>query len=248
MPAQVRVDVKVEDQKALQQLSNLEKQVAKLNQQSINIKINTGSGSTSAVQKAAKEVKDLDTVLAEAGLSALDLGKKTDTMAKTSNGALVELQATFKKTQGEIEQTAKVSSKGSVVIKQNLDKVTNSAEKAADAMGKKYRAAVEKMTTGAVKASNAYLAQQREEEKRLAEEQAKADNARIARLGKVGLAMASAFAVKEIKEALSVMKEVDSELANIRKVTDESAEQSDLKGAAYYGLRKHFKRTVRKCN
>ena len=235
MPAQVRVDVKVEDQKALQQLSNLEKQVAKLNQQSINIKINTGSGSTSAVQKAAKEVKDLDTVLAEAGLSALDLGKKTDTMAKTSNGALVELQATFKKTQGEIEQTAKVSSKGSVVIKQNLDKVTNSAEKAADAMGKKYRAAVEKMTTGAVKASNAYLAQQREEEKRLAEEQAKADNARIARLGKVGLAMASAFAVKEIKEALSVMKEVDSELANIRKVTDESAEAIARLGKQAYG-------------
>lgn len=96
--------------------------------------------------------------------------------------------------------------------------------KDAEEASQKYKSAMERMTRDAVKEGNSYLAQQREEERKLAEEQAKADKARLVRLGKIGLSMAAAFAVKEIKEALSVMKEVDSELANIRKVTDESAD------------------------
>lgn len=51
---------------------------------------------------------------------------------------------------------------------------------------------------------------------------------------RVGAAVTVAFAVKSVKQALNTMKEVDSELANIRKVTGESAEYiAELGNRAY---------------
>ena len=51
---------------------------------------------------------------------------------------------------------------------------------------------------------------------------------------RVGAAVTAAFAIKSVKEALHTMKDVDSELANIRKVTGESAEYIKALGDRAY--------------
>ena len=51
---------------------------------------------------------------------------------------------------------------------------------------------------------------------------------------RAGAALAVAFGVKSVKDALNAMKDVDSELANIRKVTGESAEAIESLGRRAY--------------
>lgn len=51
---------------------------------------------------------------------------------------------------------------------------------------------------------------------------------------RVGTALVAAFTVKAVKSALDTMKDVDTELANIRKVTGESAEYIELLGKRAY--------------
>ena len=87
MPAQVRVDVKVEDQKALQQLSNLEKQVAKLNKQGIKIKVETGQNGQNG----------LKTVAADAQKASRAVELSTDSIVRS-----------VKKVNGEVKQTTQV--------------------------------------------------------------------------------------------------------------------------------------------
>ena len=260
MPAQVRVDVKVEDAKALSQLSNLEAQIEKLNKQGVKIKIDlgkSGSGGQSGLTTVAKEAKEVATAVQNAGniisRSAKSVNgelKQTTTVFEESVGRqkkvirdlgeeedrLTEITSTnyakIRKEQEKAAQAAVKETQRQIKEKQKLEK---ELEKAGDKAAKQFdreeaarnRASANRMK---VAAQNAAAAQK----EALAEEEAA--NRKVAAWAKAAKVAVAAVTVKATKEALSNMKEVDSELANIRKVTGASAEVISQLGEASYDV------------
>lgn len=233
MPAQVSVNVQVNENGARGQLQSLESYIDKLNKKSINIPVNIGGGGSGGSGgggsgSSRKQLLDITTIAKQAGVDINNLGMKVKSTTKMVNGALVETGAAFRTTAGEVY---KVSQSG-VTLEKNYDAASKALDKATKSANQ-YHAAVRKGTTGAVENSNAYLAQQKQLEALEATEKAQSA-ARLKRIGQVGAALAAAFVVKNVKEALGTMKEVDTELANIRKVTDESAASIQKLGRQAY--------------
>lgn len=213
MAATVEVNAKVIDN-ASPKLNEIDKLVESLNKKSVTIKVDTGSGSgTSGTSRATKEIKEISDVLREAGISAEEAGEKAKSVSTQVGAETKKVTETFKKGIGE---TVQASSDGTVKITHDYEAQRKAAEKTAAA------------------------------EKNAAEKAAKAEqdsaNRRIATFGRIATAAAAAFVIKETKEALNTMKDVDSELANIRKVSGESEEaiaklgDTAYKTASKYGV------------
>ena len=213
MAATVEVNAKVIDN-ASPKLNEIDKLVESLNKKSVTIKVDTGSGSgTSGTSRATKEIKEISDVLREAGISAEEAGEKAKSVSTQVGEETKKVTETFKKGIGE---TVQASSDGTVKITHDYEAQRKAAEKTAAA------------------------------EKNAAEKAAKAErdsaNRRIATFGRIATAAAAAFVIKETKEALNTMKDVDSELANIQKVTGESEKSiaklgdTAYKTASKYGV------------
>ena len=193
MAATVEVNAKVIDN-ASPKLNEIDKLVESLNKKSVTIKVDTGSGSgTSGTSRATKEIKEISDVLREAGILAEEAGEKAKSVSTQVGAETKKVTETFKKGIGE---TVQASSDGTVKITHDYEAQRKAAEKTAAA------------------------------EKNAAEKAAKAErdsaDRRLATWGRIAKVAATAFAIKETKEALSTMKDVDQELANIQKVTDET--------------------------
>lgn len=233
MPAQVSVDVIVKDSTAKRQLSDLENTINNLNKKKINIPVNiggSGSGSSSGAGGAKKQFQDIATVAKQAGVDINTLGQKIKSTYTVINGQNVEIAASFRKTGGIITE---VSSSTGVKVKNDYDAMSRAIDKAAKSQDK-YTAAVKRNRDSAVAAGNAYIADMKKQEAELAAAEKAQSTAMLKRVGQIGAAMAVAFTIKNVKEALGTMKEVDSELANIRKVTDETAESIQKLGKQAY--------------
>ena len=131
MAATVEVNVKVEDAAALVQLSNLDSQIDALNKKSININVNSsgsGSGSGGGTAAATKEVRDLNDVLAEAGVSTAQLGTQTKLTSRIVEGEVARVVGTWE--QG-IGKSVQASSDGTVKITEDYKAQAKAAEEAA---------------------------------------------------------------------------------------------------------------------
>ena len=237
MPAQVRVDVKVEDQKALQQLSNLEKQVAKLNKQGIKIKVETGQNGQNG----------LKTVAADAQKASRAVELSTDSIVRSVKKVNGEVKQTTQVFQESVDRQRKVitdfgeeEDKVTEIVtvderkkQKQIQQTTRDVEKAIEAQ----RKALYQLENDMEKEAAA-REKQAEKIRLAAEKEAKAEedaaNRRIASWARVAKVAATAVLTKATRDALSTMKEVDSELANIRKVTDESAESIAKLGEQAY--------------
>lgn len=234
MPSQVSVEVVVKDATAKGQLSSLEQTINDLNKKKITIPVNigggSGSGSGGGLGNAKKQLQDVATVAKQAGVDINTLGQKIKSTYTVINGQNVEIAASFRKTGGIITE---VSSSTGVKVKNDYDAMSRAIDKAAKSQDK-YTAAVKRNRDSAVAAGNAYIADMKKQEAELAASEKAQSTAMLKRVGQIGTAMAVAFTIKNVKEALGTMKEVDSELANIRKVTDETAESIQKLGRQAY--------------
>lgn len=215
MAATVQVNVDVLDQVAIQKLADLDATINKLNSKSVNINVNVGggngSGGSGGSGSAGKALQEIGVVAEKAGYSLEDLGDKAKSVEKIVDGETQKVTETFK--QG-VKQTVQVSTDGTVKVTQNYEAEAKAAEKAAEAEAK-----------AAAKA---------------AEAETKAADSRVATWGRVIKAASAALIIKNTREALKAMKEVDSELANIKKVTGESTEVIETLGEKAYDVASEY--------
>ena len=213
MPASVNVNVSVNDGAAIAQLKNLDSIIDNLNKKGVKIKVDVsgGQGGNSA-KNAQAALRSIEEVASEAGYSMTDLGKKTKSVTTKVQGEIKDTVETFEQGVGKSVQ---VSAKGRVKVTEDLKAIEKEQAKSA------------------AEAEKAAKKQADAQQKALQQSEASV-NKTISRIAKVGTALAAAFVIKNVKEALGTMKEVDSELANIRKVTDESAASIEKLGRQAY--------------
>lgn len=259
MPAQVNVTVQLNENGTRAVLTEIDQLVNKLNGKKINISVNATGQQISQLQNVANNIGNVGSAAQTAAQAVDDLGDHTSRVVKIAKDGTQSYVDTYKK---GVAETVKISSDGTKKITYNYEaqakaeaKASAEQEKAAlkaveanekaIAAQEKANAQWEKDTLKAIeynsKAYDKYVADQQaasEAQAKAATEAAKAEQAaadkRLATMANVAKVAATAFLIKETKEALSTMKDVDSELANIRKVTGESEEVIKRIGEAAY--------------
>lgn len=252
MPAQVSVNVNLKENGARVTLKELDALVTKLDGKKINISVNATGQQITQLQNIANNIGNVGTAATSAANAVGEAYTHTQRAIRIASDGTQSYVDTYKK---GVAETVKVSTDGTKKITYNYEaqakaeaKLAAEQEKAglkaieanekAIAAQEKANAQWEKDTLRAIeynsKAYDKYVADQ----KAAAEAQAKAEqeaaDKRLATIGRVAKVAATAFLIKETKEALSTMKDVDSELANIRKVTGESEEVIKRIGEAAY--------------
>ena len=237
MPAQVKVDVVVKDQEALSKLSKLEAEIAKINKQGINIKVNTSQNGQNGLKTVAKD--------AQAASKAVELS--ADAIVRSTKKVNGEVKQTTQVFQESVERQRKVittfgeeEDKVTEIVtvderkkQQQIQKTQREVEKAIEAQRKALYQLENDMEKEA-KAREKQAEKIRIAAEKEAQAEVKAADQKIAAWTRAAKVALTAVTVKATKEALSDMKEVDSELANIRKVTGESAEVIAKLGEASY--------------
>ena len=241
MSAQVTVNVNVNENGATQTLQNIDALVQKLNGQKIKITVDAPTQQLTQLQNIANGFTQTGTAASRAAVDITGYGTKVKESVTTVNGEISKQTAQFKKdAQTTIDVTRKLGKESDTyTVKEttNLEAIRKEGEKQWNAQQKLYAEQFKALEANE-KRNAKYVAEQEKVDKAKAEvdakkaaEEAKAQKAiqeaadkRLATYGRIAKVAATAFLIKETKEALSTMKDVDSELANIRKVTDESAE------------------------
>ena len=237
MAASVTVNVNVQDQGVLTKLNAIDAAIEKLKRNS-NVSINiNAAGQSGGVAGATATI----TNLGNAFWTTADAAKAS---AKLINGELRQTAQTVQVTAGTSVETITKYGKTSNDVTQKIvvdQKKQSDAVKREQAEIQKQFTAIEKEADKAAKAeiklTEETFAKRREaraEEQKLLEAETAAADQRINNWTRVAKIAAAAVVVKATKEALSTMKEVDSELANIRKVTGESEENIRKLGEAAY--------------
>lgn len=244
MPAQVTVNVNVKENGATETLTKIDSLVQKLNGQKIKITIDAPTQQLAQLQNIAKGFKGTTTAASAAATAITGYGQKIKESVTTVDGAVTSQTARFKKdAQTVIDVTEKVTDKGTkltVKTTDNYEAIKKAGEKQWEAQQKLYA-----QQFAAFDKREKRLAQLQAEEEKAAKAEAdiaakaakaeqEAADKRLATYGRIAKVAAAAFLIKETKEALSTMKDVDSELANIRKVTDASAESIKNLGSQAY--------------
>lgn len=234
MPAQVTVNVNVNENGATQTLTKIDSLVQKLNGQKIKITIDAPTQQLAQLQNIAKGFTGTTTAATAAATAITGYGQKIKESVTTVDGAVSRQTARFQKdAQTVVDVTRKVTKEGeqlTVKTTDNYEAIKKAGEKQWEAQQKLYA-----QQFAAFDKREKRLAQlQAEEEKaakaeadaatKAAKAQQEAADKRLATYGRIIKVATAAFLIKETKEALSTMKDVDTELANIRKVTDASAE------------------------
>lgn len=249
MPAQVRVDVKVEDQNAIQQLKNLDSLINDLNKKGVKLKVDVGGSS------GANSLKQVAASAKQAATEVQTAGNVIQRSTKTVNGELKQTAVSVEKSVGVVKKTitdfGEEENRVTEIFTVNQAKIRQASEKAAAQRAKdiqkqikeeqKLQKELEKAGEKAAKQfekeeaarNKASAARQKALAAEVKAEQDAADK-KIAAWTRAAKVAVTAVAVKATKEALSDMKEVDSELANIRKVTGASAEVIAQLGEASY--------------
>lgn len=244
MPAQVTVNVNVNENGATTTLTKIDSLVQKLNGQKIKITIDAPTQQLAQLQNIAKGFTGTTTAASAAATAITGYGQKIKESVTTVDGAVTSQTARFKKdAQTVIDVTEKVTDKGTkltVKTTDNYEAIKKAGEKQWEAQQKLYAqqfAAFDKrekrLTQLQAEEEKAAKAEADIAAKAAKAEQEAADK-RLATYGRIAKVAAAAFLIKETKEALSTMKDVDSELANIRKVTDASAESIKNLGSQAY--------------
>ena len=259
MPAQVSVNVQVNENGARQTLSELDALVNKLNGKKINISINAPTQQITQLQNIANGFTSTGTAAVAAASAITGYGERVQSTVTVVNGAVARETARFKQdAQTQIDVTRKLTKEGeqyTVKTTNNYEKIRKDGEKQWEAQQKLYAqqfAALDAKEKRQEKYQQGLQRQAAEEQKILDKQTAEQEKAlkaeqeassrRIATLGRIATAAAAAFVIKETKEALNTMKDVDSELANIRKVSGESEEviaklgDTAYKTASKYGV------------
>ena len=233
MSATVNVNVKVDDAKALAQLAKLDQEITKLNGKKINITVNAPTQQITQLQNIANSFTGTGTAATAAATAISGYGEKVKSTATVVDGVLTRETARFKKdAQTQIDVTRKLTKEGeqyTVKTTDNYEAIRKAGEKQWNEQQKLYAqqfAAFDERERRTQK-YQAEIEKQAQAEKQAAEEAAKAERKaaddRLATYSRIAKVAVTAFAIKEVREALSTMKEVDQELANIQKVTDESS-------------------------
>lgn len=259
MPAQVKVDVLVDEHGARETLTGLDAIVNKLNGKKINISVNVPTQQITQLQNIANGFTSTGTAAISASNAITGYGERVQSTVTVVNGAVARETARFKQdAQTQIDVTRKLTKEGeqyTVKTTDNYEAIRKAGEKQWEAQQKLYAqqfAALDAKEKRQEKYQQGLQRQASEEQKILDKQTAEQEKAlkaeqeassrRIATLGRIATAAAAAFVIKETKEALNTMKDVDSELANIRKVSGESEEviaklgDTAYKTASKYGV------------
>ena len=247
MPAKVKVDVVVDENgKGLAELSKIEAKIAEINKKGIKVKVDIGGqNGQNGFQTIAKSAN-------QAATSVQHAGKIIASSEKQIDGVVKQTSKTYETAIGErIKVDEKATKKGTQTTTTFIHN-EKEKQKAAEKTAKEYERAAEAQRKSAqkllddIEKETAAREKAAEKQRLAAEKEAKAEedaaNRKIAAWTRAAKVAVAAVAVKATKEALSTMKEVDAELANIRKVTDESAEaiarlgDQAYKTASKYGV------------
>ena len=240
MPAQVTVNVNVQENGATKILGEIDKLVQKLNGQKIKITVDAPTQQLNQLQNIASGLTGTGTAATQASAAVSNYGRLLKSTVTEVNGVENKWTESYKKdVLTQIDVTRKLTKEGTdytVKTTKNYEALRKSVERQAEEFEKhtqREQAATEKQFSAieksAEKAANTELALTQKvfaerKQVREAEQRAETDAAdkRLATYGRIAKVAATAFLIKETKEALSTMKDVDQELANIQKVTDET--------------------------
>ena len=251
MSATVNVNVKVDDAKALAQLAKLDQEITKLNGKKINITVNAPTQQIAQLQNIAKGFTNTGTAATAAATAVSNYGTLVKSTVTSVDG--VEKRWTeryVKDAQTQIDVTRKLTKEGeqyTVKTSNNLEAIRKEQEKAFNEDQKYQKAQFEALAAK----EKRHAEYQKQLEKEAAENQKRIDSEnaamqkaakaeqeiadkRLATYGRIAKVAATAFLIKETKQALSTMKDVDQELANIQKVTDETDETIKKLGETAY--------------
>lgn len=173
--------------------------------------------------EALVQLSNLDTKIDQLNKKSIDIKVNTGAAGSGSTKAATkevrELDDVLAQAGFSTSQLGAQTKLTSRIVEGEVAKVVGTWEQG---IGKTVKAS----SDGTVQVTEDYKKQAKESEKAAAvQEEATAKAwAGIKRVTKIGAAIATAFVAKQVKESLDTMKDVDTELANIRKVTGESAE------------------------
>ena len=171
--------------------------------------------------EALVQLSNLDTKIDQLNKKSIDIKVNTGAAGSGSTKAATkevrELDDVLAQAGFSTSQLGAQTKLTSRIVEGEVAKVVGTWEQG---IGKTVKAS----SDGTVQVTEDYKKQAKESEKAAAvQEEATAKAwAGIKRVTKIGAAIATAFVVKQVKESLDTMRDVDAELANIRKVTGES--------------------------
>ena len=232
MPATVTVNVQVNENGARATLQGIDDLVNKLNGKKVKIAVDVPTQQLNQINNVASGLTGTGTAALNAASAITAYGNQVKSSVTTVDGVVTRETAKFKKdAQTVIDVTRKIGKEAdTLTVKTTTDNeaIRKSGEKLWNDQQKLYAAqfaAFDKKE----KRTAALRAEVEKQEKAQAEATAKAAKVeqeaadrRLATYGRIAKVAATAFVIKETKEALSTMKDVDQELANIQKVTDET--------------------------